>query len=121
MKIDIKKYKKRLDKEIIEPLIDIRNADDDCMFGTRQVMILRKLVIKYMKAQSKVKNGNEAKLQKNMKKLIYAINKLHRNADYCMLESEMGEDLCYILEDIALDAGHSEIDTDISKPWREEW
>lgn len=119
--IDIKKYKKRLDDEVVEPLIVVRNSDDDCMFGTRQVMILRKLVLKYAKALNKLKTADEDKILKQMKKLIFAANKLHRNADYSMLDSEIGEALCYLIEDIAMDAGHPEINDDITKPWREEW
>ncbi|MBR2296440.1 MAG: hypothetical protein IKA43_03430 [Clostridia bacterium] len=119
--MDIKQYKKRIDNEIVDPLIEARNADDDCGFCSRHVMMLRKLVIKYMKTVNKIKNGNEEKILKHMKKLIFAINKINRNADYCMLESELGEELCYIIEDIAMDAGYPEIKEDITKPWREEW
>ena len=101
--MDIKAYKKRVEEEIVIPLVNIRNDEDDCGFCTRQVMMLKKLVIKYMK------------------KLIFAINKLNRNTDYCMLESDIGDDLCYLIEDIAIDCGYPEIKEDITKPWREEW
>ena len=51
--MELKQYKKRLDDEIIEPLIEKRNEDDDCGFNSRQVMMVRKLVIKYAKSPFK--------------------------------------------------------------------
>ena len=66
--MELKQYKKRLDDEIIEPLIEKRNSDDDCGFNSRQVMEVRKLVIKYAKTLSKLK-GKEEKILKQMKKL----------------------------------------------------
>ena len=110
--MELKQYKKRLDDEIIEPLIEKRNSDDDCGFNSRQVMEVRKLVIKYAKTLSK---------------LIYAINKVNRKSDYCMLEGGKNDTesisykLCYFIEDIAIDAGYPEITEDITERWREEW
>ena len=124
--MELKQYKKRLDDEIIEPLIEKRNSDDDCGFNSRQVMEVRKLVIKYAKTLSKLK-GKEEKILKQMKKLIYAINKVNRKSDYCMLEGGKNDTesisykLCYFIEDIAIDAGYPEITEDITEPWREEW
>lgn len=119
--MDIKAYKKRIEEEIVTPLVNIRNYEDDCGFCTRQVMMLKKLVIKYMKKLNKKKSPPNEKILKQMKKLIFAINKLNRNTDYCMLESDIGDDLCYLIEDIAIDCGYPEIKEDITKPWREEW
>ena len=124
--MELKRYKKRLDDEIIEPLIEKRNSDDDCGFNSRQVMEVRKLVIKYAKTLSKLK-GKEEKILKQMKKLIYAINKVNRKSDYCMLEGGKNDTesisykLCYFIEDIAIDAGYPEITEDITERWREEW
>jgi hypothetical protein len=124
--MELKQYKKRLDDEIIEPLIEKRNSDDDCGFNSRQVMEVRKLVIKYAKTLSKLK-GKEEKVLKQMKKLIYAINKVNRKSDYCMLEGGKNDTesisykLCYFIEDIAIDAGYPEITEDITERWREEW
>lgn len=124
--MELKQYKKRLDDEIIEPLIEKRNSDDDCGFNSRQVMGVRKLVIKYAKTLSKLK-GKEEKILKQMKKLIYAINKVNRKSDYCMLEGGKNDTesisykLCYFIEDIAIDAGYPEITEDITERWREEW
>lgn len=124
--MELKQYKKRLDDEIIEPLIEKRNEDDDCGFNSRQVMMVRKLVIKYAKSLSKLK-GKEEKILKQMKKLILELNKINRNSDYCMLEGSKDDDesisykLCYFIEDIAIDAGYPEITEDITDQWREEW
>ena len=124
--MELKQYKKRLDDEIIEPLIEKRNSDDDYGFNSRQVMEVRKLVIKYAKTLSKLK-GKEEKILKQMKKLIYAINKVNRKSDYCMLEGGKNDTesisykLCYFIEDIAIDAGYPEITEDITERWREEW
>lgn len=119
--MNLKQYKKDIDKDIIEPLIDIRNEDDDCGFCTRQVMVLRKNLFKYAKAMSKVKVPNEVAIEAKMKKLVFAINKLNRQADYCMLESEVGDEIIYIIESIAFEAGYPKTDKDITKSWREEW
>jgi hypothetical protein len=119
--MDIKNLKKRLEDEIIVPLINIRNTDEDCGFCTRQVMELRKLIIKYIKKLSKLKEPTDDVILKHMEKLIYAINKLNRKADLCLLESEIGDDVCFFIEDVAFEAGFPETDEDITYDWREEW
>lgn len=119
--MDVKNFKKRLEEEIVLPLIDARNEDDDCGFCTRQVMALRKLLLKYLKKLSKLKGPTDEEILKQMKKLTYAINKLNRKTDLCMLESEIGDDVCFFIEDVAFDAGLPETDEDITHDWREEW
>ena len=56
-----------------------------------------------------------------MKKLIFAINKLNKKTDLCMLESEIGDDVCFFIEDVAFAAGLPETDEDITYDWRYEW
>ena len=56
-----------------------------------------------------------------MEKLTYAINKLNKKTDLCMLESEIGDDVCFFIEDVAFDCGLPETDDDITYEWREEW
>ncbi len=103
------------------PLIDIRNEEDDCGFCTRQVMALRKLLLKYLKKLAKLKAPTDEEILKQMKKLVHSINKLNNKTDLCMLESEIGDDVCFFIEDIAFEAGLPETDEDITADWREEW
>lgn len=119
--MDLKAFKKRLEDEIVEPLICLRNEDEDCGFNTRQVMELRKLVLGYIKSLAKMKAPTEEGILKLMQKLTVALNKLNKKTDYCMLESEVGEELCFFIEDVAFECGLPETDEDITEPWREEW
>ena len=119
--MDIKNLKKRLEDEIVEPLIELRNEDEDCGFCTRQVMELRKLILKYIKKLASLKAPTDEQILKQMEKLTYAINKLNKKTDLCMLESEIGDDVCFFIEDVAFDCGLPETDDDITYEWREEW
>mgnify|MGYP003301419204 CR=1 FL=1 len=78
-------------------------------------------IIKYIKKLSKLKEPTDDVILKHMEKLIYAINKLNRKADLCLLESEIGDDVCFFIEDVAFEAGFPETDEDITYDWREEW
>ena len=119
--MDVKNLKKRLEDEIVLPLIDLRNFDEDCGFCTRHVMTLRKHILKYLKKLSKLNSPTDDEIYKHMKKLIFAINKLNKKTDLCMLESEIGDDVCFFIEDVAFAAGLPETDEDITYDWRYEW
>lgn len=119
--MNFKQYKKQIDKEIVDPLVEIRNEEDDCGFCTRQVMILRKKLLKYTKKTLKIKNADKEKISKNMRKLIRSLNRLNTLTDYCMLEDEMGENVISVIESVAFEAGYPETNADITKVWRKEW
>ena len=117
MNIDL--YKKRVQDNVVDIMLDYMNEDADCGYSKKDVQKCERLILDYIVKLGKIKKSTDELIMAQVKKLVLALNKLNEKTDYCLIETDARDEIWQIIQDCAVECGLSDPSEDITEEWRE--
>lgn len=122
-------FEKRLAEEVVAPMqsyLEICREDGgETDFSEKHIAKCAELMRVYAETLSKLTepqgSSRDKKIMAAVKKLILSLNKLNEKTDYAMLETDERENICALVQDMAVACGLSDLpdDDDVTGEWRE--
>ena len=103
MNIDL--YKQRVRENVVAAMFDYMSEDEDCGYSKKDVQKCESLLLNYLEAICKLENPTDALIMAQVKKLVLALNKLNEKTDYCLIETDVREEIWQIIQDSAVECG----------------
>ncbi|MDE6441930.1 MAG: hypothetical protein K2L12_04145 [Clostridia bacterium] len=117
MKTDL--YKKKVEENVVAAMLDYMNEDEDCGYSKKDVKKCECLLLEYLDNLGKLAVLTDELIMAQVKKLVLALNKLNEKTDYCLIETDVREEIWQIIQDSAVECGLSSPAEDITEEWRE--
>ena len=126
MIMDLQIYKKeKLEKSIrsmVEYMDMAKQENFDCGYTQKDVNKCKKILKHYVNSLIALKRkADDQKIMKCVEKAVKALNKLNEKTGYGLIETDQREDLCLLIQNMAIETGlsNTEADGDITEEWRE--
>ena len=118
--MDVKKYKQQIKEKVIIPLKEeIKELRFSCHYSYLDVWDCMLYLTWYIKKLNKIKNPSDDKILKVVKWVVLGLNKLHKRTKCNMIQTDIREEICEIIQSSAIECGLKNYDEDITEEWRE--
>ena len=113
--MNLNKYKEKVIKIIIEPMISFMEDWDDCDYTTEDVETCKSLIYAYLEALAAMVDPTDEAIMEQVKTLVLALNDLNEKVDYSLIETEAREAIWEVIQTSAIACGLKEYGDDITE------